>query len=98
MGPNRCLIECGGRDLSLRYREKYLALMEQVLKRPIFHQAMGLALRYGTLPNKNRLVLLMTELGLPLNEKTKDRRASTVRGWLGWMWEQCGRGGQLSLD
>ena len=21
MGPNRCLIECGGRDLSLRYRD-----------------------------------------------------------------------------
>ena len=86
------------RILSLRYREKYLALMEQVLKRPVFHRAMGLALRYGEIPNKKQLVLLMTELGLPLNEKTKDRRASTVRGWLGWIWEQCGRGGQLSFD
>lgn len=86
------------RMLHLGYREKYLALMEQVLTRPVFHRALEMTLRHGSLPNKNLVIRLMLEAGLPLNETTMGRRASTVRGWIGWMLGQCGRGEQLTLD
>lgn len=83
--------------LALKYREKYLALMGEVLKRPVFHRALGMTLRYGKLPNHNLTIRIMMESGLTLNETTMARRASTVRGWIGWMLGQCGPGEQLSL-
>lgn len=86
------------RMLGLGYREKYLELMARVLRRPVFHRALGLALRQGSIPNKNLVIRLMLEAGLPLNETTMARRSSTVRGWIGWMLEQCGRGEQLTLE
>lgn len=92
------LTSAARRILALPYRRKYLALMEQVLRRPIFHRALGIALRYGEIPNKNLVIRLMLEAGLPINEATMDRRSSTVRGWISWMLGQCGLGEQLSLD
>lgn len=85
------------RILALKYREKYLALMREVLKRPVFHRALGMTLRYGKIPNHNLVIRIMMESGLALNETTMARRASTVRGWIGWMLGQCGLGEQLSL-
>ena len=40
----------------------------------------------------------MLEENLPLNETTRIRRSSTVRGWIGWMLSQCGQGEQLALE
>lgn len=88
-----------GQDLLSRpYRGKYLGLMGQVLRFPVFHQALGFTLRHGALPNKNLLVRLMLQAGLTIGTGTMGRRASTVRGWIGWMLTQCGRGEQLTLD
>lgn len=86
------------RILALPYREKYLGLMEAILRRPVFHRAFALALRCGELPGQNQIVRLMLEGNLPLNETTLVRRSSTVRGWIGWMLTQCGRYEQLALE
>ena len=88
-----------GQDLLSRsYREKYLGLMGQVLSFPVFHQALGLTLRHGAVPNKNLVVRLMLQAGLTIGENTMDRRASTVRGWIGWMLGQCSQAEQLTLE
>ena len=92
------LTPLGQRLLGLGYREKYLGLMGQVLRFPIFHQALGLTLRHGEIPNKNLVVRLMLQAGLAIGETTMGRRASTVRGWIGWMLGQCGRNEQLTLE
>ena len=86
------------RILSLGWREKYLALMACVIRRPVFHRALGLALRHGALPNPNVTIRLMLESGLSLNETTIARRSSTVRGWIGWILTQCGEGEQLTME
>ena len=86
------------RILSLGWREKYLALMACVIRRPVFHRALGLALRHGALPNPNVTIRLMLESGLSLNETTIARRSSTVRGWIGWILTQCGEGEQLAME
>ncbi len=86
------------RILALPYREKYLGLMEVILKRPVFRRAFASALNCGRIPNQNQIVRYMLEENLPLNETTRIRRSSTVRGWIGWMLSQCGQGEQLALE
>lgn len=86
------------RILGLRYREKYLGLIALIFSRPVFHAAMGVALRYGDVPSRGAVIGLMKSAALPLAPKTVDRRASSVRGWIGWILTQCGQGEQLSLD
>ena len=86
------------RILALPYREKYLGLMEVILKRPVFRRAFASALNCGRIPNQNQIVRYMLEENLPLNETTRIRRSSTVRGWIGWMLSQCGQGEQLVLE
>ena len=93
-----CLTEQARKILSRRVREKYLGLMERVLRCPVFHRALGIALRRGEVPNKNLVVRLMLESGVPIGENTMDRRASTVRGWISWMLNQCGQGEQMTLE
>ena len=99
-GPPGCRLTAEARRiLALPYREKYLGLMEAVLRRPVFHRAFGLALRCGgKVPNANQVVRLMQTCDLPLNLTTMERRASTVRGWIGWILGQCGEGEQLTLE
>lgn len=92
------LTPLGQRLLRQGYREKYLGLMEQVISCPIFHQTLSLTLRHGEIPNKNIIVRLMLQAGLTIGENTMDRRASTVRGWIGWMLGQCGQPEQLTLE
>lgn len=84
--------------MGMGYRKKYLALMERIFRRPVFHAALGLALRRGDLPGPAAVVELMRGVDLNLSESTLFRRASTVRGWIGWVLAQCGQGEQLSLE
>ena len=89
----------GGREiLSRGVREKYLGLMERVLRRPVFHRALGAALRSGEVPNKNLVARMMMESRVAIGANTMDRRASTVRGWIGWMLGQCGQGEQMTIE
>ncbi len=92
------LTEQARRILGRPYREKQLGLMEAVLRRPVFHRAFGLALRCGGVPGQGAVARVMREENLPLNQRTLDRRASTVRGWIGWLLEQCGAEDQLTLE
>lgn len=91
------LTEEARRIMALGWRQKYLALMGCILRRPVFHRAFGRALQLGDAPNVEYIVRLMLEHGIPLNGGTPARRASTVRGWIGWMLAQCGAGAQVSL-
>lgn len=96
-GPGLRLTEEARRIMALPWRQKYLALMACILRRPVFHRAFGRALQLGDVPNRDLIIRMMLESGLPLNGTTMNRRASTVRGWVGWMLAQCGEGMQLSL-
>ena len=96
-GVSLRLSDEGQRVMALPWQQRELALMEHILRRPVFHKAFGRALQLGDAPNKELVIRMMLECGLPLNETTMDRRASTVRGWVSWMLSRCGEGAQLSL-
>lgn len=96
-GAPLCLTDEGRRILGLPWRARCLALIACIFRRPVFHRAFGRALQLGDAPNRELVIRLMLECGLPLNETTLARRASTVRGWVSWILAQCGEGAQLSL-
>lgn len=73
--------------MGLRYKEKYLGLVKRILSCPVFYHAFFLALFSGEVPEKAAVVRIMKEEKLPLSESTMVRRASTVRGWLMWIFE-----------
>ncbi len=75
--------------MGLSYREKYLALAEKVLQRPVFHGVFCLALERGAVPEVREICSIMQQCGLPLNPSTIKRRASTVRGWVSWLMGLC---------
>ncbi|MDR1577996.1 MAG: hypothetical protein LBT86_07210 [Deltaproteobacteria bacterium] len=74
------------RIMSLPYKKKYLALIQKILEKPVFHKAFEIYARTNFLPDKKIISQIMrqAEFSKPINETTIDRRASTARGWLEW--------------
>ncbi|GHV51897.1 hypothetical protein FACS1894216_07010 [Synergistales bacterium] len=73
------------RIMMLRYKQKHMEVIKKVLECPVFNRAFGMALNGGELPDKNMVCQIMRESNLSINETTIDRRSSTVRGWLDWI-------------
>lgn len=73
--------------MSLRYKQKNLALVKRILERPVFHKAFEIAINVGEIPDKSTLCQIMTECNLPINNTTIGRRASTVRSWISWIFK-----------
>lgn len=75
----------GRRLLKLKYKERQLEYVRLILKHPIFHELFELVLRTGQIPDQRHVVGRMRTLEL-CGESLLDRRASSVRRWLAWMY------------
>ncbi|MBK4729235.1 translation elongation factor [Oxynema sp. CENA135] len=67
------------------HKEKYLFLMRKILEHEVFYKAFE-ATKMGDIPKKSEIVYSLSNSSLSPN--TKGRRASTVRGWIEWIWSQ----------
>ena len=75
--------------LSMRYKQKHLALIRKLLERPVFHKAFGVVIASGGIPDRNTICQIMRECALPISGDTIPRRSSTVRAWLSWIIGIC---------
>ncbi|MGK7922944.1 MAG: hypothetical protein AB4080_23375 [Trichodesmium sp.] len=58
------------------------------MRHEVFNQAFKLSLEIGDIPSKEQVTKIMSESNLKINNITIDRRASTVKGWISWIWSQ----------
>jgi hypothetical protein len=58
------------------------------LAHEVFYQVFQLSLKIGDIPSKEQITKLMYESDLEIGNTTIDRRASTVKGWIYWIWSQ----------
>lgn len=80
------LSEAGRAVMSQRPRARYLGLIERILQHEIFYESFLLSLQQGEIPDNRAIAQVMLDHGSPLNPTTRERRASTVRSWLTWIW------------
>ncbi len=73
------------------HKLKYLKLIEKILVHEVFNRAFKLSLETGDIPSKEQITKLMSESNLKITNTTIDRRASTVKGWIYWIWSQIDR-------
>ena len=71
--------------MSLRYKQKYLAIIKRIFKCPVFYKSFGIIIQNHKIPNKQEICDIMNESNLLINQTTIDRRASSVRGWIDWV-------------
>ncbi|NES67298.1 MAG: translation elongation factor [Okeania sp. SIO2D1] len=71
-----------------RYKLKYLKIIEKILEHEVFNQAFKLSLEIANIPSKKQIIQLLSESNLKVGDKTRERRASTVKNWIYWIWSQ----------
>ncbi|NES79367.1 MULTISPECIES: type II restriction enzyme [Okeania] len=71
-----------------RHKLKYLKLIEKILEHEVFNQAFKLSLEIAHIPSKKQIIQLLSENHLKIGDKTRERRASTVKSWIDWIWSQ----------
>lgn len=74
--------------MSLGYKKKYLSLIKKVLERPVFYETFKLTLNMNRIPTSNSIRYIMSNHNLSINQTTINRRSSTVRSWIDWIFEQ----------
>jgi hypothetical protein len=84
-GTAYTLTALGDRIMSKPPRERNLALVERVLARKVFRQAVELYLEQGQRPASEQVRGLIRAAELGLSESTVKRRATTVLAWAGWI-------------
>lgn len=67
------------------YREKNLLLAARILRCPVFHRVFAAALPSMRAPDKRTVCRIMAQAGLGINDTTIERRSSTVRSWIDWI-------------
>ncbi|MGD1699741.1 type II restriction enzyme [Dapis sp. BLCC M229] len=73
------------------HQPKYFRLITKILQHEVFNQAFKLSLETGDIPAKEQIIKIMSESNLKITNTTIDRRASTVKGWIYWIWSQIDR-------
>ncbi|NEO57874.1 MAG: translation elongation factor [Okeania sp. SIO3B5] len=71
-----------------RYKLKYLKLITKILEHEVFNQAFKLSLEIAHIPSKKQIIQLLSESNLKVGDTTRERRASTVKKWIYWIWSQ----------
>lgn len=74
--------------MSLPFKEKYLSLIRKVLERPVFYDIFKLSLEQNKVPSMDAICAIMLKHPLNLSPTTIERRASTVRAWMDWIYLQ----------
>ena len=85
--PVYSLTEEASRILRLPYRPRQLEFCRRILQHRAFRETFLLWARTGTPPDRRRIVETMQSCHLYRvdSESTYFRRASTVAGWIGWI-------------
>ncbi len=78
---------CGHRIMSMEYKERQLALVNQILMHKVFNETLKLHLECGEMPDKQTIIQIMKRSNLYHVEadSTYLRRSSTVVGWINWI-------------
>ena len=82
------LTEEGKSLLGKRHKDKYLGLIKKILEHKIFYEIFELAASSGEVPSKEKVCKVMSFSSLNINYTTIERRATTVRKWIEWVWAQ----------
>ncbi|NLM11757.1 MAG: transcriptional regulator [Clostridiaceae bacterium] len=83
------LTDEGRRLLKLKYKPRQLRLVELILSHKAFNVTFKLCLEQGRIPSKHDIVKIMRNSNL-YNVKSEDtfyRRASSIAGWINWIFE-----------
>lgn len=75
----------GRRLLKMRYKERQLEYVRLILEHQIFHELFEILLKSHRMPEKREIAARMREQRV-CGESLIARRASSVRGWLQWIW------------
>lgn len=78
------LTELGNTVYHMKYKERQLKLVSLILEHQIFNEYFDEVIKSGKLPNKETIKRRMRELNV-CGESQIDRRASSVGGWLYWI-------------
>lgn len=83
-GTTSCLTKLGRTIYKLQYKERQLRLVSLILEHKIFNEFFDYVINNGDIPDKNIVRHRMRELNV-CNESQIDRRATSVRKWLCWI-------------
>jgi hypothetical protein len=84
-GKNYSLTALGTDIMSKPPRERNLALVECIVGRNVFHQALEFYLEQGQRPASEQVRALIRAAEFGLSESTVKRRATTVLAWTDWV-------------
>lgn len=82
------LSDTGKSIFQKKYKERQLALCEQILRHKIFHESLGHYFNKKDYPTKDSLICLMKSRepsSCGYAEETYKRRASTILAWIKWI-------------
>lgn len=81
------LSDRGYRIMGLEYKDRQLAIVEQILMHSVFNETLKLHLKHGEMPDKETIVQIMKQSNLYNvgSDNTYLRRSSTVTGWVNWI-------------
>jgi len=82
------LTDEGRTILQKKHKAKTLLLISKILENKVFYQVFESAIRNGEIPLRDSICGIMSNSGLSINDTTIERRASTVRRWIEWIWSQ----------
>ncbi len=78
------ITELGRKVFKLNYKDRQLKFVELMLEHEIFADAFDMVIKTGEIPDKKYIANKMRELNV-CNEGQILRRASSVQGWLKWI-------------
>lgn len=68
-------------------KQKYLGLIRKILEHIVYYKAFQQT-QWGSIPTNQEISPIIKECQIGIDGDTVGRRASTVRGWIKWIWEQ----------
>lgn len=73
--------------MELKYKERQLAIVTQILMHRVFNETLKLYLQLGKMPEKKTIVQIMKRAKLYRveSDSTYLRRSSTVVNWVNWI-------------
>lgn len=86
-----CLTDEGKSILGKRHKIKYLLLIQKILEHEPFYKAFELTLSMGDIPSTEQIYEAIAKVRSDLNSTTINRRTSTVKRWIEWIWNQISK-------
>jgi hypothetical protein len=81
------LTSLGKKIFSFSYKKRQLELVRQILKHPVFYDVFSKSLKNGDIIPKFEIIAIMEKHNLNISGDTVDRRSSSVKGWVNWIFD-----------